>query len=140
MRFIQKSLLFLTILLPITAYACMPARISVEERAQHASVIYVGVVSKIKDMPVKQQGTGSIGITAGTPAIPQKLTVDLLETIKGDKKEGHIHPKLLDCGSGTAALKDKVIVYFDGEYWFTKVFEQKTYETLLNIQKHINQH
>ncbi len=130
-----KNLLVISILFFVSnSLACYPAKISLQKRFESAKNIYVGVVSKIE---IKKQDINSnhsiSSISPETP--PSLLLVTVSEVLKGTNNNEHIHPQILNCGSGKANLDDQVIVFYTEGFWYTMKYEKEDYLKLMHFAK-----
>ena len=109
--------------------ACYPAKISLENRTAQAEAIYIGCVNQV----VVQENNNSGVISSVTSLAPYVLTVTVLETLKGSTNEKIIAVKVVNCGSGSAKLDDKVVVFYSEGLWFIQAFKQADYLRLLKL-------
>jgi hypothetical protein len=130
----QGLLTALLLLVPISAFACYPAKISLQSRVDKATTIYVGMVTEILAPEGKIDTTG---VVASITHLPQAyaLRIAVSEVVKGESDSANIEAKILNCGSGTAQLNDKVIVFNSNGHWYTKVFNKVMYQRLLELNK-----
>lgn len=113
-----------------SAFACYPAKIALENRVAQAEVIYIGHVNQVV---VQKNSKNSGVISAITTLTPYVLTVKVLEKLKGSISEKTIAVKVVNCGSGSAKLGDKVVVFYSEGLWFVQVFKQADYPVLLDL-------
>ncbi|MCJ8273773.1 MAG: hypothetical protein MJK04_30790 [Psychrosphaera sp.] len=131
MSFINKWPALLVFVLasvfPTTAFACYPAKVTMEQRVTAAQSIYVGVVTAV----IKDSNSRSL-----SPSVkPYSVKVAVSAVLKGKKNQTDIQPLILNCGSGSASQNEKVIVFLSDGYWYTTKFEAQKYQDLLAVVK-----
>lgn len=130
-------LLILGTLLSVSTFACVPAKVSLEQRVAAAQFIYIGVVTDVHDVK-KKEGSAGISQAISPSVTPYLLDVSVTEVIKGEDHSGHIHPSIENCGSGSANENEKVIVFLSDGYWYITKFEPEIYSELLVAVKQIS--
>ena len=113
------------------AMACFPINIPLTDRSAAAKNIYVGYVTGSHYYQFEELAKDDVLAITELPE-PYALRVLVKEVIKGSDKDTIIYPKILNCGSGKAQLKDKVIVFYNDAFWYTLVFTADNYEQLKN--------
>ena len=134
MNFINRCVAVLLLLLPITANACFPAKVSIQQRVTAAQQIYLGLVTNVV-YAADDEETHQVINAVSQPAKAYSLDVSVIEMVKGSNEQSTIQPQILNCGSGKAALNDKVIVFLSDGFWYTVKFEQNYYSKLLSLTK-----
>ena len=115
-----------------SAFACVPAKVSLAQRVVSAQAIYIGRVTE-----VITNVDSKLGINLSISPSPKPYSVNVLVTdiVKGDSDPGNIQPSILNCGSGSASQGDKVIVYLSDGYWYITLFETEMYTEILTLVK-----
>jgi len=134
MRLIKLFLIVCFLLQSMNTFACYPAKITLKNRVKNADIIYIGVVI---DVLAPHKKIDQVGIMGAVTHLPQAYALKIMveQVIKGTDNNNKIEAEILNCGSGSAKLKDKVIVFNSKGYWYTQVFNQKVYN---NLRKLIN--
>ncbi len=132
MNLINKSIATSLLLVPVTVFACFPAKVSLQQRVAAAQQIFVGVVKEVSPEDQNNESQNVINAVS-QPTKAYSLKVSVTEVLKGNKNQLTVQPKILNCGSGQAELNDKVIVYLSDGFWYTSQFEQQNYSKLLKL-------
>lgn len=134
MKLIHRGIITsLLILLSHNAFACYPAKISLENRSINAQNIYVGIVEEVQ---VNKKENQAIEMISTTEQItPYSLSIKVIQSLKGINEASYIKAKVVNCGSGKADLSDKVIVFYSDNTWFTQVFNQADFLKLQQLNK-----
>jgi len=129
-----RLLIFFTLLIfSQTAFACFPAKISLQQRVEQASHISVGFVTG-KTMTEFESRIDNPQQAIQTSEA-YTLRIKITDEIKNHFDKKVIQAQIANCGSGGGDLKQKVMVFFDGQYWFVEKFDQ---EKLNNVKKIID--
>lgn len=130
MMLIFRSLISLIILLISShVFACFPAKITLEERFTLSTQIFIGQV-KGKSIIQNENASLSSLSTISSPVTPYQLEVIVTEVLKGHSDQKTIYPQIINCGSGKASVNDKVIIFYDGQYWYSSIFQSEVYQQI----------
>ncbi len=118
------------------AAACLPAKVSWEDRVSQATQIATGFVSGkiLTDFEASILGTQ----TSIQPTEAYQLRVIVSKNLKGKFSTNIIKPIIANCGAGGGKLKQKVLVFYDGTYWFVRKYNDKLVHKLTEIINNLN--
>jgi len=132
MKLINKYIVVILLFIPTTAFACYPAKVSLQQRVAAAQQIVVGVVTQVVPEVAKDKNSNSINAVS-QPDETYSLKVSVSEVLKGEKNQSIIQPQIINCGSGKAGLDDKVVVFLSDGFWYTRIFKQQEYSDLVKL-------
>ena len=120
-KLLSVSIIIFMLAFSRVSFACFPAKIPLEKRVSHSTHIAVGFVTgKHLNQFEEQVGSGSTTIQ---PNEAFTLRVKVINNIKNQFQANIIYPIIANCGSGSGELKQKVFVFYDGEFWFVQPFD-----------------
>ena len=110
------------LLYSMSAFACFPARVELATRVKNTSHIVVGFVTgKFLKEFEERLDNPNLPIQTNEGYI---LRVKIIEELKGHFQKDAVKPNITNCGSGGGQLKQKVLVFFDGNYWYVRPFNK----------------
>jgi hypothetical protein len=120
MRTLTNSLLgLLAIFFSHTAFACMPAKMTPQERFSRAESVFIAFV---KDKVALAQETQSL--SPSSAGYPYQITVSVEKVLKSNPSKNELTYQLNNCGAGKAERGEIVIVYVTDGHWYVMPYEE----------------
>lgn len=115
----MKVLFVFFLLLPFqNAQACFPVRVPLETRISTAKHVAIGFVTGISLHEFEANiGKEEKEIQSGEN---YTIKVTLTNNLKGKFAETVIDSIILSCSTGKADLREKIWIFFDGDFWFVQ--------------------